>query len=176
MMKNCPNCNVPLKLTKAESLELDVCSGGCGGIWFDMFELKKVDEPSEQLTDEILQLSASLPIESKEVSSHIKNCPNCPDEVMVRRHYDIFEQVEVDQCLLCSGIWLDKGELDLIRSQFNTEQERNAAGDKFVGEKLCSVKDLVNDRIVFYESLAEDNKEKNKYSLAVMKKLAGFLG
>ena len=25
-------------------LSVDVCEGGCGGIWFDHFELKKVDE------------------------------------------------------------------------------------------------------------------------------------
>jgi Zn-finger nucleic acid-binding protein len=175
-MKICPSCSSSLKESSIENLILDICSDGCGGIWFDMFELKKVDEPSEVLSDELIKLSSK---ESNLMASSdetlIKMCPCCTDENLIRRSYDIFEQVEVDQCLKCSGIWLDNGEIDLIRSQFKTEEERNQAGDNFVRQELNSVRDQMNDRVIYFENLARENKENNKYTLHVMKMLASFL-
>ena len=40
----CPACKNPLLEKDAEGMTLDVCYGGCGGIWFDAFELQRVDE------------------------------------------------------------------------------------------------------------------------------------
>lgn len=39
------------------------------------------------------------------------NCPHCSAEVLVAVEYD---QVEVDYCPACRGIWLDAGELELL--------------------------------------------------------------
>ena len=39
-----------------DGVQLDVCDGGCGGIWFDWFELQKFDEPHEH-AGELLQVS-----------------------------------------------------------------------------------------------------------------------
>ena len=39
------------------------------------------------------------------------NCPHCRSEVLVAVEYD---QVEVDYCAVCKGIWLDAGELELL--------------------------------------------------------------
>ena len=38
------------------------------------------------------------------------NCPVCHDPMIVLEH----EQVEIDHCLSCKGIWLDSGELKLL--------------------------------------------------------------
>jgi Zn-finger nucleic acid-binding protein len=45
------------------------------------------------------------------------NCPVCKDSMVVLE----LEQVEVDYCTSCGGIWLDAGELELL---LETEQER----------------------------------------------------
>jgi len=38
------------------------------------------------------------------------NCPACKNPMIVLEH----EQVEIDHCTSCGGIWLDAGELELL--------------------------------------------------------------
>ena len=38
-------------------------------------------------------------------------CPHCTDEVLISIEY---EQVEVDYCIVCKGIWLDVHEIELL--------------------------------------------------------------
>jgi len=45
------------------------------------------------------------------------NCPVCKDSMIVLE----LEQVEIDYCTSCEGIWLDAGEIELL---LETEQER----------------------------------------------------
>ena len=47
---------------------------------------------------------------------------------MQRHYFTAKHEVEVDECPGCGGFWLDHGELEKIRSQFATEEERRAAG------------------------------------------------
>ena len=44
---NCPACSRPLTKLTVEDVDVDACHGGCGGLWFDNFELAKFDEPHE---------------------------------------------------------------------------------------------------------------------------------
>ena len=37
-------------------------------------------------------------------------CPNCRKEMVILE----LDKVEIDHCLLCGGIWLDEGELELL--------------------------------------------------------------
>ena len=39
------------------------------------------------------------------------NCPICENEAMIILELD---DVEVDYCVACSGVWLDEGELELL--------------------------------------------------------------
>ena len=43
----CPACGKQLQQMTAGDVTVDVCKGGCGGMWFDNYELKKFDEPHE---------------------------------------------------------------------------------------------------------------------------------
>jgi len=45
------------------------------------------------------------------------NCPVCKEPMIVLE----LEQIEIDYCTSCKGIWLDTGELELL---LETEQER----------------------------------------------------
>lgn len=38
------------------------------------------------------------------------NCPNCKEAMLVLE----IEQVEIDNCIKCGGVWLDSGELELL--------------------------------------------------------------
>jgi hypothetical protein len=54
---------------------VDVCKDGCGGIWFDNFELKKFDEPHESASEELLDIERDESV----VAGHKKKlkCPKC---------------------------------------------------------------------------------------------------
>ncbi len=51
-------------------------------------------------------------------------CPVCKDSMIVLE----LQQIEVDYCTSCEGIWLDAGELELM---FETEDERLRIVDLF---------------------------------------------
>lgn len=129
---NCPACNKVLVSVTSGQVTVDVCQNGCGGVWFDQFEFKKIDEKHERDGDLITQMSSKRLGLVK--ASHQLKCPKCKDVTMMRRFESVKRQVEVDECARCAGFWLDAGELTVIREQFLSEAERVNAATKYFGE------------------------------------------
>lgn len=129
---NCPACGNVLQEITIGDVEVDVCQGGCGGIWFDNFEIKKFDEPHESAGEELLDIERDESI----TVDHTKRlkCPKCDEVVMMRHFFSVKKQVEVDECPGCGGFWLDAGELLKIRSLFDTEEERHRATQEYFSE------------------------------------------
>jgi Zn-finger nucleic acid-binding protein len=121
---------------------VDVCKGGCGGIWFDNFELKKFDEPHESAGEALLEIERDKGI-TVDLSKRFA-CPKCDDVIMMRHFSSVKRQVELDECGNCGGFWLDAGELGQIRGLFDTEEQRHQAADKYFtevfGEQLAAMK------------------------------------
>jgi hypothetical protein len=134
----CPACGRSLTEKTIGDITVDVCEGGCGGIWFDKFELHKFDEQHESLGQELLDIERDESVRLDPAER--RKCPKCQDFVLLRHFFSVKREVEVDECAGCGGFWLDAGELKKIRRQFATEKERkNAAGayfDEIFGEKL----------------------------------------
>ncbi|MCK4291836.1 MAG: zf-TFIIB domain-containing protein [Planctomycetes bacterium] len=128
----CPACGNELKEITAGDVAVDVCEGGCGGIWFDWFELKKFDEPHEAAGEALLEVSRDQGV-SVDHSKRL-NCPKCDDIVMMRHFFSIKKAVVVDECPGCAGFWLDAGELGQIRGLFKTEVERHKAAEEYFDE------------------------------------------
>ena len=171
-MKKCPSCDSALVELKLEEVVVDTCSNGCGGAWFDRNELKKFDEKHETDAEKIiLQVKDST---GRNKESKMKSCPVCPEEVLVRRSYDIMDMVEVDQCFKCSGIWLDKGELETIRSQFETEADRNKAGDEYLDSALGKTKEELSNYT--QQKIAEELRKYGSRKQAVETFFKSFLG
>ena len=126
---NCPACGNVLQEMTVGGVVVDVCRGGCGGIWFDKFELNKFDEPHESAGEELLEIEQDESI----IVDHTKRfkCPRCDDVVMMRHFFSVKKDVEVDECPGCGGFWLDAGELGKIRGLFNTEEERHKAAKEY---------------------------------------------
>jgi len=121
----CPVCENSLTQLTAGEIVVDVCKGGCGGMWFDNFELQKFSEPRQAEGEMFLQLERDTTI----IVNHEarRNCPKCQELIMLRSLYSPVDQVEVDQCPGCAGMWLDAGELQSIQSKFSSEEERHQA-------------------------------------------------
>lgn len=125
----CPACGETLSKLVQADLTVDVCKTRCGGIWFDNYELEKVDEAHESLGQPLLDLSPHTAISSDQAAK--RRCPKCPDSGMRRNFFSVQQQVEVDGCPTCGGIWLDASELASIRERYTTEVARKEAADKY---------------------------------------------
>jgi len=125
----CPACKNELSAIFLGDICLDVCKGGCGGIWFDHFELQKVDEQHEHQGESVLDIERN-PHTHVDVAMK-RYCPKCEGVKMMRRYFSVKRQVEIDECPSCGGIWLDAGELRDIRNAFENEAERHKAFDEY---------------------------------------------
>ena len=121
----CPACFNELAEMQVGSVKVDVCEGGCGGIWLDAFELQQVDEEEEEAGARLLAIERD---ESIVVDLMRKRaCPRCPDIKLQRHFFSAKRQVEVDQCPNCGGYWLDAGELAKIRAEKSLTSEAQQA-------------------------------------------------
>lgn len=111
-------------------LTVDVCDGGCGGIWFDRHELERVDEQSETVGEGLLDAKRDPNVVVDPAKRY--RCPRCTDEVVLMRHFwSVKRATTIDECPECGGIFLDAGELASIRGEFPTEEARHAAADAY---------------------------------------------
>ena len=122
----CPACDRELAPIQVGAVEVDVCEGGCGGVWFDAFELKKVDEQHEAAGEHLLQIRRDPGIRAD--AARKRGCPRCEGIKLKRHAFSRTSRVEVDHCPNCAGYWLDAGELEKIRDE--QHPERAATGKK----------------------------------------------
>ncbi len=145
----CPACGNTLTQMNADTITVDVCKEGCAGIWFDNYELQKVDESHESAGECLLEIER----QGATAVDHTqrRSCPKCDDQVMMRHFVSVKRQVEVDECPACAGIWLDHGELGSIRTQYASEEERKKAAaayfDEVFGEKLAEMRDQSGENL-----------------------------
>jgi len=111
----CPACFNQLTEMQVGSLVVDVCDGGCGGIWFDAFELKQVDEEDEAAGEPLLHIRRDVNVKVDALRK--RDCPRCPEVKLQRHFFSAKRRVEVDECPNCGGYWLDAGELGQIRDE-----------------------------------------------------------
>jgi uncharacterized protein len=77
-------------------------------------------KPSKNETEYFARLDAELIKErrarldaerlTRERSAHYNKCPRCGCDLAEREHH----HVKIDECPECGGMWLDKGELEMI--------------------------------------------------------------
>jgi Zn-finger nucleic acid-binding protein len=134
----CPACFNPLTEIQVAGIALDVCRGGCGGVWFDAFELQRV----EKLPDgggSAFQSVARDPAVRIDASRK-RDCPRCNAIKLQRHFFSAKRRVEVDQCPNCGGYWLDAGELEsILREQAETAATAEVSG---AGINLAAIRHL----------------------------------
>jgi Zn-finger nucleic acid-binding protein len=127
---DCPVCGRPLIPLAVGRVVVDVCHHGCGGIWFDHFELQRFDEHHEGEGKTLAHVERD-PAVTRDPARRL-HCPRCREVVLRKHFFSVKQQVEVDSCPGCGGYWLDHGELALVRSEFATAEARRRAAQKFI--------------------------------------------
>ena len=127
----CPACARSLTEVKVEDFVVNACQKGCGGIWFDHFELQKVEYQDEAAGEPLLTIekddTVTVDLNKK------RNCPRC-DMIMMQHFSSPSRKVTIDECPKCTGVWLDAGELAEIRSEFKSVADREAKTEKFFND------------------------------------------
>ena len=106
---------------------VDVCDNGCQGIWFDGDELARLDHNRKGGGPALQHALAAV---AKPPTERPLSCPRC-DVEMDTIDYELHQPVAVDSCPDCTGVFLDAGELALIRSRELTADEAQKARGKF---------------------------------------------
>lgn len=138
----CPACERDMSAKTVGDVSVDVCEGGCGGIWFDPFELKKFDEPHEAAGTALLDIERDPGITVDHTQE--MSCPKCRDTIMAQHFFSTKRAVEVDECPACGSYWLDIGDLAQIRNLYGSDEERRAAAGEYFedvfGEGLAKMR------------------------------------
>ncbi len=126
----CPACSKPLETVTICETELEACTNGCGGVWFDAAELFRLDEQGEGDDDSILQKLLDFNTPRNTDGRDKITCIKCGIKMRRREHRE-GSGIYVDECYGCGGLWLDGGELKAIREnpvviRSNKEREQMA--------------------------------------------------
>lgn len=125
---DCPACGKNLVEMQAGDKVVDACDGGCGGIWFDRFELQAVDEKREVTGAPLLQVKRDPHHTLRPGRRH---CPRCEKRYpLIQRMFHPTVRIQIDECPGCGGHWLDQGELADIRERSKTQKEREHAASQ----------------------------------------------
>jgi Zn-finger nucleic acid-binding protein len=103
----CPVCKNSMVVLELEQVEIDYCIS-CGGIWLDAGELELLLE-TEQERARLLNLL----IEDDKVKEKSYRCPICSKK-MKKVFVGEDRKILIDKCKKNHGLWLDKGELELV--------------------------------------------------------------
>jgi len=125
----CHKCWVEMNKEEVETfgpnIIIDVCPK-CNGIWLDKGELEKL------LKDRKLSNYLTKHIGVKSSSPMI--CPQCSNLMDIEKA----DEIEVDVCLTCGGVWLDSGELEELKTK---------SKEGFEGDKLAKMEELEEERL-----------------------------
>lgn len=97
----CPKCGQSMFRGKHAGTEVDLCSG-CHGVWLDRTELAAITGKPVDLPE---------PLHAKATAFH---CPRCGTPLQ-ERPYCGRADILVECCLGCGGIFLDRGEMVMIK-------------------------------------------------------------
>lgn len=138
----CPACGKDLEkvFIPAQGINVDICTEGCGGIFFDNREFNSFDEKDEDISKILEKINNK---EFKKVDTKAERfCPNCGTK-MVKNCSSIHQTIETDDCYSCGGKFLDRDELLKIRAEYDTEEERDEDILRYVykqvGQELAEV-------------------------------------
>ena len=130
----CPACMRELTEVHVGSLAVDICHGGCGGIWFDAFELQRVDEKHETGGELLANIKRDPALRVDPLRK--RDCPRCNGVKLSRHRFNPKSSVEVDHCPNCAGYWLDAGELEKIRAESRPSSAAKSAQRPYVTSEV----------------------------------------
>lgn len=119
-MPRCPKCRTQADLIRYEDVPIYSC-GGCGGHWLresrlDVIVKRRVIEMPEPVRQKMMDLADASN------STEPLWCMTCGVE-MTREQFLYWDDIQLDRCPKCGGLWLDQGELEKCQIYFEYAQD-----------------------------------------------------
>ena len=112
MALTCPRCSQNLQARKEGTVEVDACPD-CRGVWLDFGEIEQLVEDKDVLV-KVFQGDLVNPAPST------CSCPKCGVALKLLKGGLVSPVLIVDKCPKCLGLWLDDGELRLLKKILTT--------------------------------------------------------
>jgi Zn-finger nucleic acid-binding protein len=121
----CPKDGSTLLTMSVEDTEIDRCPT-CGGIWFDLGELRRLLGGDGLEKEDLLKKDKA----QAHVDVHTRTAPRCPRDgfAMMTIRDSQQRHVAYELCMMCGGIFLDSGELRDLSKFTLVEKLRAAVG------------------------------------------------
>src|SRR5207249_8524759 len=84
---NCPACGTVMTEQSVSGVKVQTCKGGCGGLWFDEWTLRKVDQPDQSAGEALLHIEQNPTI--KVDPEKRRTCPRDAGIVMMRHFWSV---------------------------------------------------------------------------------------
>lgn len=128
----CPECGGVLHEVYAAAnygrvLLLDQCRG-CGGVWFDRWELYFLTDKSIKDLEGIDASSFAAPVAPHPAKG---KCPKCEKELAIFTDNNLPKDALIERCPNCNGLWLNRGELGKYaahRKTFSAKRQDSVNG------------------------------------------------
>jgi len=137
----CPSCAQRLSAVVVQGGRVRACQGGCGGLWFDRFELAKLRGHFHGAGEKLLDIDRAEGVRFYRDVEPI--CPKCQTTLLFRHFFSKRQDVEVDPCSKCGGLWVDPGELaNFMRRPLSEAARKKAFADYFqtiFGERIAAM-------------------------------------
>ncbi len=119
-MPRCPVCKIQADPIDYEGARVYNC-GGCGGHWMHPQRLEVIlSRRDVQMPEPVRQRMMDLADESD--SKEVLWCMTC-GTAMEKQNFRYWNDIQIDCCPKCAGIWLDRGELEKCQIYWEYAQD-----------------------------------------------------
>ena len=118
----CPACENELTEHKVSGVQVNICRGSCGGLWFHLTQARKIECLKPGAGSSLLHFEVADGVKTYRGAEH--PCPDCKTTLLYRHFFSRKLDTEVNQCSKCSGFLIDVGGLSkIIQSQQEGKEE-----------------------------------------------------
>jgi Zn-finger nucleic acid-binding protein len=111
-MNRCPKCKGSTASVHYEGVGVKMC-GQCGGYWVSPTALKAIANRRETEFNEAVK-ERFLQLAEQSNTTEALLCVSC-GKYMIKESFKDWDDIVIDRCPTCGGIWLDAGELEKIQ-------------------------------------------------------------
>ena len=123
----CPACENELSEIKVVGIDVKVCRGSCGGLWFHLLQVKKIERLKLGAGTILLSIDKADGVKIYRGAEH--PCPQCKTTLLYRHFFSREFDTEVNQCAKCSGFWIDVG--GLVKIMNSPQEQRKELVEKY---------------------------------------------
>jgi Zn-finger nucleic acid-binding protein len=128
----CPRCNTAMEAREHDGIKSGVCPQ-CSGIWIGGAALARLFERDQDAPHIEEALEAMLGVDYRSSRRH---CPQCRSRYLKAV---LIDDVELDYCVACKGLYFDQGELELVFPGTFGETGSSASAEPSVSSQFWNV-------------------------------------